>query len=126
MQMYKYGIEGFLHWGFNFYNTRGSLDSVNPLLDPSGHKWVPAGDTCLVYPAQDGTALESIRSTVFFEGLQDMRAMQLCETLYSHSEVALAIESVLGEELTFKRCARSSREMLAVREKINEMIKERC
>jgi hypothetical protein len=123
MQMYKYGIEGFLHWGYNFYNTRQSLDAVDPMIDISGGKWVPAGDTCLVYPAQDGTAFESIRILTFNEGLQDMRAMQLCESLYSHDEVVGAIEEVLGDELTFTRCAHSSAEMHAVREKINEMIK---
>ena len=77
----------------------------------------------MVYPDQDGTALESIRILTFNEGLQDMRAMQLCESLYSHGEVVAAIEEVLGEELTFTRCAKSSSEMLAVREKINSMIK---
>ena len=123
MQMFKYEVVGFLHWGFNFYNTRRSLDSLNPMLDPSGSKWVPAGDTALVYPDQDGTALESIRILTFNEGLQDMRAMQLCESLYSHGEVVAAIEEVLGEELTFTRCAKSSSEMLAIREKINSMIK---
>ena len=123
MQMYKYNIVGFLHWGFNFYNTRQSIDSLNPMLDPSGGKWVPAGDTCLVYPAQDGTALESIRIMTFNEGLQDMRAMQLCESLYSHDEVVKAVEEVLGDELNFTRCASSSAELHAVREKINAMIK---
>lgn len=123
MQMYKFGVKGFLHWGYNFYNTRRSLDTVNPLIDPSGGKWVPAGDTCLVYPAQDGTALESIRIMVFNEGLQDMRAMQLCESLYSKEEVVAAIESILGQSLEFDVCAKDAACMLAIREKINAMIK---
>ena len=123
MQMYKFGIKGFLHWGYNFYNTRRSLDALNPMLDPSGGKWVPAGDTCLVYPAQDGTALESIRIMVFNEGLQDMRAMQLCESLYSKDEVVAAIESILGQSLEFDVCAKDAACMLAIREKINAMIK---
>ena len=123
MQMYKFGIRGFLHWGYNFYNTRRSLDAVNPFVDVSGSKWVPAGDTFMVYPAQDGTALESLRIIVFNEGLQDMRAMQLCEKYYSHEEIVSAIEGVLGDTLVFDRCAHSAEEMLGVREKINEMIK---
>ncbi len=123
MQMYKMGIIGFLHWGFNFYNTRRSLDSVNPFVDLNGEQWVPAGDTLLVYPSQNYEPLESLRIIVFNEGLQDMRAMQLCESLYSKEEVVAAIEDILGDELTFQRCARSSAEMLAIREKINAMIK---
>lgn len=123
MQMYKAGIVGFLHWGFNFYNTRGSFDTVNPFYETSGEQWVPAGDTLMVYPAQNGQPLESLRIVVFNEGLQDMRAMQLCESLYSKAEVVSAIEEILGEELSFTRCAKSSAEMLAIREKINAMIK---
>lgn len=125
MQMYKAGAVGFLHWGFNFYNTRGSFDSVNPIFELSGEQWVPAGDTLMVYPAQNGTPLESLRVVVFNEGLQDMRAMQLCESLYSKEEVVSAIEEILGEELSFSKCAASGAEMLAIREKINAMIKAR-
>lgn len=123
MQLYKAGVVGFLHWGYNFYNTRRSFDSVNPFVEVNGEHWVPAGDAFMVYPAQNGEALESLRFVVFNEGLQDMRAMQLCESLYSKDEVVSAIEEVLGDTLTFTRCAKSSEEMLAVREKINEMIK---
>ena len=123
MQMYKYDIVGFLHWGFNFYKNQHSCNLINPYLDQSGENWVSAGDTFSVYPAPDGTALESLRIPVFFSGLCDVRAMQLCESLYSKAEVVAAIEGELGEELTFDRCAHSADEMLRVREKINAMIK---
>ena len=123
MQMFKYNVAGFLHWGYNFYNSRRSVGTVNPYIDVSSEKWVPAGDTALVYPSCDCSALESIRILVFHDGLQDMRAMQLCESYYSHEEVVAAIEEVLGRELRFNVCAASSDEMLAVRERINEMIK---
>ena len=126
MQMYKAGVVGFLHWGYNFYNTRGSFDSVNPLYELSGEQWVPAGDTFMVYPAQNGTALESIRLAVFYDAIQDMRAMQLCESLYSKAEVVAAIEEILGDSLSFARCAGSADELLAVRARINEMIKAKC
>jgi len=53
------------------------------------------------------------------------RALELAESLYSHDEVVKAIEDVLGEELTFRRCAHSGEEMLRVREVINEMIKKK-
>ena len=123
MQMYKYDIVGFLHWGFNFYKNQHSSNLINPYLDQSGENWVSAGDTFSVYPAPDGTALESLRIPVFFSGLCDIRAMQLCDSLYSKDEVVAAIEGELGDNLTFDRCARSADEMLRVREKINAMIK---
>ncbi len=125
MQMYKYDIVGFLHWGYNFYNNQYSVDELNPYTDLSGEYWVPAGDTFSVYPGLHGEALESLRIAVFYEALQDMRAMKLCESLYSKDEVVGEIENILGDELTFSRCAYTADCMLAIREKINAMIKAR-
>lgn len=125
MQLYKYNIDGFLHWGFNYYNNRASGDAINPYMELSGEDWVPAGDCFVVYPNSDGTPLESIRLMSLEEAMQDVRAMQLCESLYSHDEVVCAVEKVLGDELSFTRCAHSANEMLRVREAINEMIKKK-
>ena len=123
MQMYKYDIVGFLQWGYNFYSNQFSVDEIEPYTDTSGEHWVPAGDPNSVYPGPHGVALESLRISVFTDALQDMRAMKLCESLYSKEEVVSAIESTLGETLTFNACAKSEATMLAIREKINEMIK---
>jgi hypothetical protein len=123
MQMYKYDIVGFLHWGYNFYNTQYSYDPINPYLDTCGDGWVPAGDTFSVYPASDGTALESLRIVVFNDALQDMRAMQLAESLCGKEKVVETIEAAFGKEIAFKVCARSADEILAVREAVNELIK---
>lgn len=122
MQLYKYNIVGFLQWGYNFYNDRHSVDAINPYSDLSGEYWVPAGDTFSVYPAQDGTALESLRIAVFYEALQDMRAMQLCEQLYDHEAVVAAMEQALGKPIVFSECAHSSDELLRVRAAVNRLI----
>ncbi len=124
MQMYKYNIEGFLHWGYNFYNNCNSDSQINPYVDLSGENWVPAGDAFIVYPDKNGKPLESLRAEVFYHALCDLRAMKLCEKYYSHEEVVEAIEAELGDELTFKRCAYSADEVIRVREKINGMIKK--
>ena len=123
MQMYKYNVSGFLHWGYNFYNNCNSERSLNPYIDLSGENWVPAGDTFVVYPDKNGEAIESLRAVVTYHALEDLRAMKLCESYYSHSVVVEAIEEILGEELRFNRCALSAEEMIGIREKINEMIK---
>ena len=123
MQMYKFDIVGFLHWGYNFYNTQFSFDAINPYLDTCGDGWVPAGDTFSVYPAQDGTALESLRIIVFYEALQDMRAMELAEALCGKETVVKTIENAFGKEIAFDVCACSADEMLAVREAVNALIK---
>ncbi len=125
MQLYKYGIVGFLHWGYNFYNNRHSVDSINPYLDQSGDDWVPAGDMYSVYPAQNGEALESTRIIVFSEALQDLRAMKLCEALYGKERVVREIEEAFGAEVRFDICATEEKQMLAVRERINELIKQK-
>lgn len=122
MQMYKYNIAGFLHWGYNFYNNQFSDTPINPFLESSCDFAFPSGDSYSVYPGANGECLESTRQKVFFEALQDIKAMKLCESLYSHDEVVAAMESVIGE-IRFNVCAKSAATMLAVREKVNEMIK---
>ena len=124
MQFYKYDIAGFLQWGYNFYNNMSSVNSVNPYSDPSGEYWVPAGDPFSVYPAQDGTAYESIRIITFHEALEDCRAMKLAESFYGKERVIAEIEAVFGQEIKFSRCARSADMMLAIRAKVDELIAE--
>ena len=123
MQLYKYNLKGFLHWGFNYYNNRASGDAINPYLDLGGEDWVNAGDTFIVYPNNDGTPLESIRIMTIEEAMQDVRAMQLAEKYYSHDEIVSAMEKALGDEITFTRCAHNADEMLRVREAVNELIR---
>jgi hypothetical protein len=125
MQMFKYNIAGFLHWGYNFYNNSESFDLINPYIDVCGEKWVPAGDAFSVYPGRFGECLESLRLLVFQEGINDMRAMQLCEALYSHDEVIAAIENALGYSISFDRCAKSANEILRMREVVNVMINKK-
>ena len=122
MQLYKYSIAGFLQWGYNFYYNQGSYDFVNPYADSTGDYFVPSGDAYSVYPAQDGTALESMRLVQFYEGLQDRSAMELCESLIGRERVIKALEEAYGREIKFSHCPASSEAMLAIREKINLLI----
>lgn len=121
MQFYKYGIAGFLQWGYNFYYNQGSYDFVNPYLDSTGGYFVPSGDAYSVYPSHDGRALESMRIVQFHEALQDRRAMELAEGYYGKERVVAEMEKVIGE-IKFSKCPGKSEEMLAVRERVNEMI----
>ncbi len=123
IQLYKYNIEGFLHWGYNFYNGRFSRERINPFIDLSGDGWVPAGDTHSVYPGDDGHPIESIRFAVFRHALEDLRAMRLAESFYSHDEIVKRIEETLGYTVTFDKCALTPEEIHSTREMINSMIK---
>lgn len=122
LQLYKYNIVGFLHWGYNFYNNMHSRDAINPYLDTCAGYAFPAGDASSVYPAQDGSALASVRILSFYEALQDVRALRLAEALCGRERVIEEIEHIFGEEIRFDRCAKSAKPLLEIREKINEMI----
>ncbi|MBA8793439.1 GNAT superfamily N-acetyltransferase [Friedmanniella endophytica] len=76
-QLFLAGARGFLHWGFNFYNARGSLRPIDPFLEPDAGRGFPAGDAFLVYPGTDGVPWPSIRSRVFTEAMNDLALMQL-------------------------------------------------
>ena len=122
LQLYKFNIAGFLHWGYNFYNNRYSYDAINPLLCTDGENFAPGGDTFSVYPANDGTALASLRFEVFHDALQDHRALCLCEKLCGRETV----QKLIGEEfdsLTFKHYPQNAEFILSFREKINNAIK---
>ena len=121
--LYKYDIEGFLHWGYNFYNNSGSSDCINPFMDTSSGDIFPSGDPFSVYPADNGEALESMRLVGFNEAIQDLRAMKLCEKLYSREEVISTLENVIGKEIRANTYINDAAGMHTVREKVNSMIK---
>ncbi len=122
VQLYKYSIAGFLQWGYNFYFNRHSWDSVNPFLDSTGGCWVPSGDPYSVYPAPDGSAWESMRIVLFREALEDLRALQLCESLYGREYVLALIEDGLDTPLTFSRYPRDAEYLLNLRRRVNAAI----
>ncbi len=123
--LYKYGIEGFLHWGYNFYNNSGSCDMINPYLDTSSGDCFPSGDAFSVYPGMGGVALESLRLVSFFEGIEDISAFRLCERLYSRAEVIEALEKAIGKEIKPTTYLNEAKDMHRIREMINSMIKEK-
>lgn len=69
-QLYLNNVKGFLHWGFNFYNSQFSLRNINPYIATDACGAFPAEDSFVVYPNQDGVNA-SIRLENFFEGIQD-------------------------------------------------------
>ena len=126
VQFYRFKIGGFLQWGYNFYYNQGSHDAINPYVDSTGNYFVPSGDTYSVYPAADGTALESMRILHFREGLDDMRALYLAESLVGRDKVLEIIEPIVkemtGENIVFARCIDRSSDMMKLRAKIDEIV----
>jgi hypothetical protein len=80
-QLFAVGARGFLHWGFNFWNSQLSRGRVDPWQDASAGHAFPAGDPFLVYPGRDGKPVESLRHRAFAQGVDDHRALQLVRDL---------------------------------------------
>jgi len=119
-QFYKFRIEGFLQWGYNFYNSRYSVFPIDPYRVTDGAYFGPAGDAFVVYPGADGSPLPSIRLKVFHEALQDTRAFALCESLYSR-EFMLSLIDEQGP-VTFRSYPKNVEYLLDLRSKVNKAI----
>lgn len=124
IQMYKYDIRGFLHWGYNFYHNRYSYDAINPYTDTTGEYFAASGDMFLVYPGEDRHPRASIRLKVLRDSFQDVRALLLCEELYDREFVVNLLQENLDYELNFKQYPKTADYILNIREKVNEAIRE--
>lgn len=123
--LYKFNIAGFLHWGYNFYYNQFSKKLIDPYRITDAEYFAPSGDAFSVYPAEDKTAYESIRLVVFYDALQDLRAMHLCEQLYSKEYVMNLIEGELSNPITFKEFPHNADYIINLRTKINHAIKSK-
>ncbi len=121
IQMYKYDIEGYLNWGYNFYNNQFSDDIINPYLNANGGYWAGGGDAFCVYPSQNGKAWESLRLISLKQAFEDICALQLCEQYYSKDFIISQIEEVCGN-IVFDKCINDTETMQKVRDVIDELI----
>ena len=118
MLLYNFQIEGFLHWGFNFYNSQGSVRHIDPYRVTDAGKAFPSGDPFLVYPAPDGTAYDSIRGMVLRQGLSDLRALTFLEEKIGREQVLRLLEREAGGSLSFRHYPRSAGFFDKLREEI--------
>jgi len=68
---YRYGATGYLHWGYNQWNTNKTNDAA------ARYDW-PAGDAWIVYPAE-GKVYSSIRLKAMRDGIADYELLKLLE-----------------------------------------------
>ena len=120
--VYKFGMEGILHWGFNFYNSQFSKKAINPYEVTDCGCSFPSGDAFLVYPGEDGKPEESIRLMAMNEALQDYRALKLLEAKIGKTAVIELLEDGLSEPITFFEYPKSPEYLIMLRRKINSIL----
>ena len=123
-QLYKYDIAGFLHWGYNFYNSQYSLYPINPYECTDAGAAFPSGDPFLVYPGKDGKPEESMRIMYMNEAMQDLMVMKYLEKLTDKETVMKCIEWDGMEEITFKVYPRNLTYLKEVKDKLYREIKK--
>ena len=124
LQMYKYGVEGFLQWGYNFYYSQYSRGLINPYVNTSSSGGFPSGDPFTVYPGVNGP-LPSIRGFVFQNALQDIEICRLLESCIGHDKVVEIIDGMAGMDITFNDYPSDSEYIPNVMDKIKQEIRSR-
>lgn len=123
-QLYRCHMAGFLHWGYNFYNTQFSKEHISPYEVTDAGNAFPSGDAFLVYPGKNGVPEASIRLMLMLEAMQDIRALDLLETLAGRAYTERILMEKT-EKLTFSEYPKEASWLLAMRERVNEEISRR-
>ena len=125
-QLYKFRIKGFLQWGYNFWFSQYSKYPIDPYQTTDSDKAFPAGDPFVVYPARSKSVADepviSLRLEVFYDALQDMRALKLAEQIIGREKMLAFLERDLPRAVTFESYPQDSDWILDSREMINCMI----
>lgn len=98
MLMWYYKIQGFLHWGYNFYNNQYSKKQINPFCITDSGARFPSGDPFLVYPGEDLSPLGSLRCEYVFQSFRDIQILDTAEKKLGRE----AIERIIGPKPTFE------------------------
>ncbi|MBN1402153.1 MAG: DUF4091 domain-containing protein, partial [Anaerolineae bacterium] len=78
---YRWPLQGFLHWGYNYWYQSQTRQLIDPYNVQDGLKWERGwayGDPFMVYPGPDGP-VDSMRWEIFAESLQDYALLQMAE-----------------------------------------------
>lgn len=118
-QLYRYQIEGFLQWGYNFYNTWLSIHPLNPFETTDAGGIFPAGDPFQVYPGEDGEPEDSLRFMMMHLAMQDLRALQALEALRGREHVLALLDECAEGPLTLTEYPRVAEFFDRLREKVN-------
>ena len=119
--MYLHGIKGFLHWGFNFYNSQYSISHIDPFFNTHASYAFPSGDAFLVYPGPDEKPMSSIRAQVQREALDDLNALTTLESVVGRERVVALIMENAEEPFDFEHYPHLADYILHLRERMAEI-----
>ena len=123
--LYIYRMEGFLHWGYNFWYSVGSENQhLDPYLNTDADTAFCGGSSYLVYPGKDGP-VDSLRYEVFNEAMQDLRACQYLESLAGRDKVMELIQQGASFRVGMTYHPKDAEWLLDLRERINAEIVRR-
>lgn len=89
---YRYGLTGYLHWGYNRWTEKDPfLHTIRP---HGGPPYLPAGDAWIVYPGSDGP-LASIRLEAMRDGIADHELLSMLAERDAAAAERLAAKHVL-------------------------------
>ena len=98
--LYLYEMDGFLHWGHNFWFTQYSRRTqLDPWKETTAGGCFTGGHNFNVYPDADGQPADAIHYESFMEAMQDLRLLQLLETKIGRKAVIKLIHKGLDHEL---------------------------
>ena len=122
IQLYYYGIKGFLHWGYNFYYNSTSQIYCNPFVTTDANREFVSGTSYMVYPHKNGAA-PSIRQKNFGEGICDYRALEALEAHIGREGCMAFIEESFND-FNFKTCMEpeDTQTLFEFRQRLNQKI----
>ena len=107
IQMYKTEVQGYLHWGYNFYRTFLSKREINPYAVADAYGAYPCGDGFIVYPGDD-CVYGSIRACATQEGFQDYDTLVALEKAVGKEEVMRLVDEFgVKDSLEYPRDGRA-------------------
>lgn len=107
-----FGLEGFLHWGLNFWQ-KNQNPFENNVIGWGRKNCLPAGDTHIVYPGEDGP-WSSLRLEAQREGVEDLELLRSLKAENPQAARRIIRKAIRGfdDYTTDVRTFRSARKML--------------
>ena len=121
--LYCYKMEGFLHWGHNFWFSQYSRETdLNPWVETTAGRGFTGGNIYNVYPGKDGQPVAAQHYESFMEGMYDLRLLELLEKMISREAVLEIIDSLLVTPLAMNQLPSDHTWILKLRRKIFEQL----